>query len=319
MCVCYSDDDYCTKACETFKMHHILTSALISMYYFWRKDFVYNKWNEDTELFGIHDSWTGSFSPLGWNLSPLPPPVWSAILCHCLKLCKFRGCRTSQYVCSHGWNGTGLGSCGICGPTHMEVGLGSRLLPCLPQWVEVCDYCGPGTWLWWTCTSWSVLVGLWTQHLRDTRADCLHFHSWGGAECSAKNSVLYEPTQWVTPQSAFPCRQLWQRNPQWLLSQEEYSNTTYLTQQLRNGSGGFYCNDWGPDPAPNRTVTTTEQREVPTQYPVQTLVTTTPVTPPIKVIMTSTHWGETWQASILKTALAPKILNSCRLNRDALI
>ena len=63
------------------------------------------------------------------------------------------------------------------------------------------------------------------------------------------------------------------------LSQQECSSPTYLTPQLRTGSGNFYCNNWEADPAPDRAVTTIEQSGGPAQHPVQALVTTTPVHP----------------------------------------
>ena len=47
------------------------------------------------------------------------------------------------------------------------------------------------------------------------------------------------------------------------------------------------------------------------------LLTTTPITPPIKRKKATTHWRKTWQASILKTVLAPKISDSHRLHKDA--
>ena len=62
----------------------------------------------------------------------------------------------------------------------------------------------------------------------------------------------------------------------------------YFTSQLRNGSGGFYHN-CGAGPAPNRTVTTIEQRGGPAQYPVQAFVITMPVTRSTKEITNSTH------------------------------
>ena len=46
----------------------------------------------------------------------------------------------------------------------------------------------------------------------------------------------------------------------------ECSGLTYLTLQLRTRSQGFYSNNWGADPAPNRTVATTEQRGGPIQH-----------------------------------------------------
>lgn len=58
-------------------------------------------------------------------------------------------------------------------------------------------------------------------------------------------------------------------------------------------------------PAPKRVVTTTEQRGGPSQY-LQDLVTTTPVTPPIKEIMDSVQWRKMQQASTLKQPLHQK-------------
>ena len=119
----------------------------------------------------------------------------------------------------------------------------------------------------------------------------------------------------VMPQSTFPGGQLQRRNTQWPLSQQERSNPSCLTLQLRNESGGLYSNNQGADPAPDRAVTTTEQRG-PIPYPVQAVVTTTPVTPH-QGGTGHTHWGKMWWAFILKTAIVPKILNSHRLQRDA--
>ena len=62
----------------------------------------------------------------------------------------------------------------------------------------------------------------------------------------------------------------------------------YFISQLRNGSGGFYDNNCGAGPVPNRTVTTIEQREDPAQYPVQAFVITTPVICSTKEITNST-------------------------------
>ena len=38
---------------------------------------------------------------------------------------------------------------------------------------------------------------------------------------------------------------------------------------------------------------------------------------PTKRVVASTYWGKRWQAPILKTAFAPKILNPCRLHRNS--
>ena len=104
------------------------------------------------------------------------------------------------------------------------------------------------------------------------------------------------------------------RNAQQLLSQRECSSPIYLILQLRNGSGGFYSNNWGADPVPNRAVTTTEQRVISAQHPVQVLVTT-PSTPPYQGDKGQHTMRKTWQASIPKTALEPKILDSHSLHR----
>ena len=68
------------------------------------------------------------------------------------------------------------------------------------------------------------------------------------------------------------CEQLWQRNMQRFLSH-----------------WAFYSNNQGADPVHLRIVTTTEQRGGPAQHGVQALVTTTPITPPIKGIVVSIY------------------------------
>ena len=82
---------------------------------------------------------------------------------------------------------------------------------------------------------------------------------------------------------------------------------------MRNGSVGFYPQNWGENPAADSAVITTQQRAGPAEHPV---VIITLATTPIKGIMVSTHRGKMWQTSILKTALAQKILDLCRLQRD---
>ena len=62
MYVCYSFNDYFTKTLGIFKGHHILTFALIRLYSFYWIYFIYNKRNEDTELFGIYFNWARSLS-----------------------------------------------------------------------------------------------------------------------------------------------------------------------------------------------------------------------------------------------------------------
>ena len=76
--------------------------------------------------------------------------------------------------------------------------------------------------------------------------------------------------------------------------------------QVRKGSGGFYSQQLGSRPCPKQGCSNHRAKRRPTQYPVQALVTTTSVTPPIKGIMASIHWGKRQQASILKRALVPK-------------
>ena len=78
----------------------------------------------------------------------------------------------------------------------------------------------------------STLVAWWKQHLRDTRTNCQHTHCSGGAESSANNSVIGELTQQSTPTD----EQLQRRNNQWLVSQWESSNLSYLALQITNNT-----------------------------------------------------------------------------------
>ena len=87
--------------------------------------------------------------------------------------------------------------------------------------------------------------------------------------------------------------------------------------QLRNGSGALYHNNEGTDPAPDRAVTTTAQRGGPAQYPVQALVTTTPVTPPIKGNNIQHILRKEATGIHTKNSPSNKILNPHRLNRNA--
>ena len=80
---------------------------------------------------------------------------------------------------------------------------------------------------------------------------------------------------------------------------------------------GLYSKNRGAGPNTNRVVQPQEQREIPTQVPVQALDMTTQITFPIKIIMTSILWGKMWLAFIPKTALTPKILDLYTLNRYA--
>lgn len=81
----------------------------------------------------------------------------------------------------------------------------------------------------------SVLVDLWKQGLRDTRADSWYSHGWGGKE-SANNSVHCKPTQQVIGNRA-------EHPHQWTVAAEEYSaappsvgvlQSCLLNLQLRN-------------------------------------------------------------------------------------
>lgn len=162
---------------------------------------------------------------------------------------------------------------------------------------------------WWLC-----------EHRAEGHlADCLHSHSWSRAKGNANNSAVCKPAQWVTDDTT-------ERTSWWTALAEQYSvpplltgahsSPAFLTLQLKNGSGSFYFNNWGIDLAPDSAVTTTEKRGCPTLYPVQVLVTTAPITSTSKGITASTPWGKMWQTSMIKTALAPKILDSCSLHRD---
>ena len=85
-------------------------------------------------------------------------------------------------------------------------------------------------------------------------------------------------SEWrMTPYGALLCGYHLRRNIQWLISQQECSCTAHFTPGFRNRSVGFCTNIWGTDPAPNRAMTSTEQRGGSAQPPVQA-----PVTPPQK-------------------------------------
>ena len=68
------------------------------------------------------------------------------------------------------------------------------------------------------------------------------------------------------------CEQVWQRNMQQFLSH-----------------WAFYSNNQGADSVYLRIVTTTEQSRGPAQHGVQALLTTTPITPPIKGLVVSIY------------------------------
>ena len=55
------------------------------------------------------------------------------------------------------------------------------------------------------------------------------------------------------------------------LSQQELSSSVYLSLKLRNGTEGFYSNNSGAGPAPDRAVTATEQRSTHSQLQFQLL------------------------------------------------
>ena len=85
----------------------------------------------------------------------------------------------------------------------------------------------------------------------------------------------------------------WHQRGEGLCSILEKINTrlqvTCLTPQLRNGPAAFTLTAGEQTLLPPyRAVITTEQTGDPARYPVQSLVTTTPVTLPIKAIMAST-------------------------------
>ena len=86
-----------------------------------------------------------------------------------------------------------------------------------------------------------------------------------------------------------------------LLSQWEGSSLQYV---------GFYSNNWGPNLAPDRAMTATEQIGF-AQQPVQALITTTQNTP-----LPRGQWPKTKLAYISKTVLIPKLLNPHSLHKD---
>ena len=151
-----------------------------------------------------------------------------------------------DYWCSHCWGGSSVSGCGFCWWTHLEAGQGLCWFQislggprCMATVVPVPDFSrsAPRDLCWWLCE----------HRAWDTQANCLHPHTWVGAK--GMPSTVYFVNlhnRWqATPQSTLPNGQLLWRNTQWLLSQKKHSSPTHLTPQLRNGSGGFYCNNWG--------------------------------------------------------------------------
>lgn len=74
--------------------------------------------------------------------------------------------------------------------------------------------------------------------------------------------------------------------------QEQGSSPAFFLLQLRTRCGGFYSNSCQAGTAPQRAVTTTEQRGCPAQHTVQLLVTMPPITSPMKGD-NSKQWGKT--------------------------
>ena len=71
----------------------------------------------------------------------------------------------ADYWCSHGWRGSSISSGRLCGYTHTEMGLQSRLIP-------ISHRMGTGVQLQWTQQlDISVSAALWAQYLRDIQAD----------------------------------------------------------------------------------------------------------------------------------------------------
>ena len=66
-----------------------------------------------------------------------------------------------------------------------------------------------------------------------------------------------------------------------------------------------------------RGLTAIEQRRGADQHPKQALVSTTPITTPIKRTMPSTSRGKMCRVFILKATLTPKLFHSYRLHSDA--
>lgn len=135
---------------------------------------------------------------------------------------------------------------------------------------------------------------------------CLHMREVHG-HCQQCTLSLH--SRWhVTPLSVPLCGQFLRRNTQVLLFSQKCSSPTYLTPQLRNG---FSSNKWGTNrvwqPQSKEALHNTQSRLWLPQHQSHT----------IKGITASTDWGKMWDASILKTGITPKILDSCRLYRDA--
>lgn len=71
----------------------------------------------------------------------------------------------------------------------------------------------------------------------------------------------------------------------------EHASPTDPHATACNWVWGFYSNSWGPDPLPNRAVTSTKQRGGPAQHPGQAVVTTTAATLPSRGQGASTRDG----------------------------
>ena len=123
-----------------------------------------------------------------------------------------------------------------------------------------------------------------------TRVCCLPSMTEERLRVVSKRAYFVSPySGWQTaPECTLSSGKLLQRKAQWLLSRQECSSPTYLTVQLRRGSGALYTNNWGVKPAPARTVTITEQRGSLSRYPRQAVVTRA-VIPSIKRETTCIH------------------------------
>lgn len=99
-------------------------------------------------------------------------------------------------------------------------------------------------------TSMDLLVAMWTQCLRDSRANFLYSNSWDRLKAVWTIVYCVSPhNRWqMTSQSTPLFGKLWWMNPKWLLCWQHCSNPTYITLQLRIGFVAVYFNNQGANP-----------------------------------------------------------------------
>ena len=184
--------------------------------------------------------------------------------------------------------------------------------PKLPEQVQACNYYSLRTWLLRICTD--DFVKTMPEGYQGWLSAFPRLRK-GQGQCKQQCSLWAHATGDRWQNSTVNGEQLWQRNAQWLFSQWKSSNPANFTPQIRNTAQKWISR------AREQTLSLTglwepTSKEEALLISVQALATSIPVTPPIKGDMASICWEERWRASIIKTALVPKILNPHRLYGD---